>query len=174
MRKALLEEYRKLWASASLEQKKLLLSTGFNPTNPSDHGVPMPHRYVDETNGTDPKGARGYDINFQQMLAHQRKRATNGDDDLRDEFTRDDVIFVINGLLSVLDESKEPKVRLHAACIKLALGVPGMPTMSDLAVQHGITRAGVSWHVKSIQRRLGVAPSFYMRSEKACQSMRKK
>ena len=84
------------------------------------------------------------------------------------------MLDIIAKILSVLGDSDHPENRLQATCIKLAVGMPGQPNMTALAKEHDLTRAAVSLRVKTIQRKLGLPPSMYMKSEHACARLKKK
>lgn len=83
-------------------------------------------------------------------------------------FSQDDVLDILRKVIAVIDLSPSAEVRLHGTCIKLALGMPGLPTMTALANQHNLTRAAISARVKTIQRNLKLPPSLYMKSDSAC------
>jgi hypothetical protein len=168
-------EYRKWWRKLSKEEKASLLKTGFNPKNYKDDGVPSAHRYF----GGEPsdneiesrKVVFGYDINFNSYKNWQNNFAKNESYLKNRKFTNDEVLEIINRVILVLDDSNDASVKLHAICIKIALGVPGQPTMTAVAKCYNLTRAAVSLRVKTIQRNLGLAPSIYMKSEHACKKL---
>jgi hypothetical protein len=178
------DHYRKLWKRASKSEREALLLTGFDPDSPTDDGVPYAHRYFGgETES--PEGLQegsmrefaksspnGFDINFYQAMAfHRRKREE--DVVIVRTYSHDDMLELLTRVLSVLADSNDRAVRLHATCIKLALGMPDQPTMTALAKDNKLTRAAVSARVKTIQRNLNLPPSIYMKSESACQKLSK-
>lgn len=169
------DEYRKFWKSLKKEQREALSACGFDPEQPQDDGVPKPHRYF-WTDGSgeegDSEGRRtdGYDINYRQAVVFLQSRE-EVIDVIHEVMTRDEVLDVLSKVLSVMTDCNDPGVRLQGTCIKLALGMPGQPTMTSLAEENGITRAAVSLRVKTIQRKLGLPPSVYMKSEHACKKL---
>lgn len=178
------DEYRKLWKRASKAEREALLLTGFDPDVPADDGVPYAHRYFGgETDSPDgqQEGAmrefsktspNGFDINFHQaMLFYRRQREEEAV--IVRTYSHDEVLELLTRVLSVLSDSNDRSVRLHATCIKLALGMPDQPTMTALANEHKLTRAAVSARVKTIQRNLNLPPSIYMKSESACEKLSK-
>jgi len=83
---------------------------------------------------------------------------------------KDQMISVIAKVIDAFDCSKSKQVKLHADCMRMALGVPGFKSMGQLASKYGTSKAMISWRVKHIQKRVGLEPSFYMRSEKLCKT----
>jgi hypothetical protein len=178
------DEYRKLWKRASKAERDALLLTGFDPDAPADDGVPYAHRYFGgETDSPDglQEGAQrefsksspnGFDINFLQAVNFYRRQREEEVVIVR-TYSHEEVLELLTRVLSVLADSNDRAVRLHATCIKLALGMPDQPTMTALAKDHKLTRAAVSARVKTIQRNLNLPPSIYMKSESACQKLSK-
>lgn len=75
-------------------------------------------------------------------------------------------------LLEGLDESSDSSMRLHADVIRIVVGEGKPPKMTVLAKKHGITRSAVSLRCRKLLRRLGLAPSVFMRPEDEVNSMR--
>jgi transposase-like protein len=44
--------------------------------------------------------------------------------------------------------------------------------MADVAKKYGVSKATISWRVKQVQKRLGIEPSIYMRTEVTCQRLK--
>jgi len=173
-------EYRKWWRKLPKADKELLKSTGFDYKNFKDDGVPLAHRYFGgetEKQGEDNEYAstniNGYDINFSQFKKWIGDREKKEDEIARRYFLFDEVLEILNRVISILDDSNDKSVKLHATCIKIALGMPEQPNMTKLAREHNLTRAAVSLRVKTIQKNLGLAPSMYMKSEYACSKLSK-
>ena len=177
--------YAAWWKRCTAEQKAKMLETGFDPNNPEASGIGLAYRYVDSDNETSydsdgtfkqTHGPRGYNVDSIQ------KREYRPDDyylpsapHMTDRnYTKDEVLDIIAKILSVLGDSDHPENRLQATCILLAIGMPGQPNMTALAKEHDLTRAAVSLRVKTIQRKLGLPPSVYMKSEYACARLKKK
>jgi hypothetical protein len=150
------DEYQRFWKRLSKAEREALTSTGFDPRRPDDSGVPYAHRYfggepVQDEDGSGPK---------------QRERTWS---EMSEKFfSQDDVLDILRKVIAVIDLSPSAEVKLHGTCIKLALGMPGLPTMTALANQHKLTRAAISARVKTIQRNLKLPPSLYMKSDSAC------
>lgn len=189
---SLQNDYRKWWRKLSKEEKQALKATGFDYKNWQDDGVPIAHRYFGgETEKQDDNiechpltlqnksgwfsqsQTNGYDINFQQFLKWTHERNKNEDEVIKRFFSFDDVLEILNRVIEVLDDSNDKSVKLHATCIKIALGIPNQPNMTALAKEHNLTRAAVSLRVKTIQKNFGLAPSMYMKSEYACNKLSK-
>lgn len=83
---------------------------------------------------------------------------------------KDLLVSVVARVIDAFDCSRSPEVKLHADCMKMALGVPGYKSMGELAKRHDTSKAMISWRVKYIQKRVGLEPSIYMRSEKLCKA----
>jgi hypothetical protein len=173
-------EYSKWWRKLPKADKELLKSTGFDYKNFKDDGVPIAHRYFggetekqDESENSAPTSSNGYDINFNQFKKWIGDKSKNEDKIARRFFSFDDVLEILNRVISILDDSNDKSVKLHATCIKIALGMPEQPNMTKLAREHNLTRAAVSLRVKTIQKNLGLSPSMYMKSEYACSKLSK-
>lgn len=177
--------YDAWWKRCTAEQKAKMLETGFNPDNPESSGIGLAFRYVDSDNEmtfdgdgkmTKVHGPRGYNVDCIQKREYRPvdyylPSAPHMTDR---NYTKDEVLDIISKILSVLGDSEHPENRLQATCIKLAVGVPGQPKMTALAKENNLTRAAVSLRVKTIQRKLGLPPSVYMKSEHACARLKKK
>jgi hypothetical protein len=171
-------EYSKWWRKLPKADKELLKSTGFDYKNFKDDGVPLAHRYFGgETENEDRENqappSNGYDINFNQFKKWISDKNKNEDEIVRRYFMFDEVLEILNRVISILDDSNDKSVKLHATCIKIALGMPEQPNMTKLSKEHNLTRAAVSLRVKTIQKNLGLAPSMYMKSEYACNKLSK-
>jgi hypothetical protein len=167
----LYDEYKRFWKRLSKVERAGLAACGFDPTKPDDAGVPYAHRYFggepvqeNENAGT---RSEGYDINKLQSVQWMLRERSHTPMSER-MFTQDEVLDILRKVIAVIDLSPCAEVRLHGTCIKLALGMPGLPTMTSLAEQHNLTRAAISARVKTIQRNLRLPPSLYMKSESAC------
>jgi len=165
------EEYQRFWKRLSKAEREALTSTGFDPRRPDDSGVPYAHRYfggepVQDEDGSGPK-QEGYDINRLAAVRWEQRERTWSEMSEK-FFSQDDVLDILRKVIAVIDLSPSAEVRLHGTCIKLALGMPGLPTMTALANQHKLTRAAISARVKTIQRNLKLPPSLYMKSDSAC------
>jgi len=180
-------EYDTWWRRLSKGERDLLLATGFDHTNPGYAGVPKPHRYIESGKDQTADGVannsfvnfadwsmRGYDIDNQIAHAWQANRVAD-DTTMNDKtYTHDEVTDILSKVISVFTDSVHPAVRLHGTCIKIALGIPGMPNMSELGRTNNVTRAEVSRRVKNIQRKMNLPPSMFMKSDYACSRLKRK
>jgi hypothetical protein len=183
MKADMLQIYAAWWRRLTPEQKAKLTETGFDPKRPSSSGIGLAYRYVDSDKedgyDSDTKmqhGPRGYNVD-----SIQRREYRPEDYYLEPEthmtdrnYTKDEVLDIIAKIVSVLGDSEHPENRLQATCIFLAIGMPGQPNMTALAKEHSLTRAAISLRVKTIQRKLGLPPSVYMKSDYACARLKKK
>lgn len=71
-------------------------------------------------------------------------------------------------LANVISPPPRSSALLEAEIVGLAIGFPGLGSMSKVAKRHGIGRAAVSRRAKAMQERFGLPPSGYMKSEAAC------
>ena len=175
--------YDEWWRRCTQEQKDALIKDGFDPKDPSKSGISLAYRYVDfdKEDGFDSAlksqhGPRGYNVDSIQRREYRPDNYyLEPETHMTDRnYTKDEVLDIISKILSVLGDSDHPENRLQATCIKLSIGVPGQPNMTALAKEHGLTRAAVSLRVKTIQRKLGLPPSVYMKSEHACARLKRK
>lgn len=175
--------YAAWWKRCTAEQRAKMLETGFDPENPEASGVGLAYRYVDSDKedgyDTDTKmqhGPRGYNVDSIQRREYRPANYyLEPETHMTDRnYTKDEVLDIISKILSVLGDSDHPENRLQATCILIAIGMPGQPRMTALAKEHDLTRAAVSLRVKTIQRKLGLPPSVYMKSEHACARLKKK
>ena len=169
------DEYQRFWKRLSKAEREALASTGFDHADPADAGIPYAHRYfggepVCEVWNDNESRTDGYDINRVQALRWQMREREEAPVSER-VFTQDEVLDILRKVIAVIDLSTHSEVRLHGTCIKLALGMPGLPTMTALANQHNLTRAAISARVKTIQRNLKLPPSLYMKSDAACKKL---
>lgn len=167
------DEYQRFWKRLSKAEREALASTGFDARRPDDSGVPYAHRYFGGepvSDQDDETRSEGYDIN--RLAAAQWHQRERGWAEVSEKyFSQDDVLDILRKVIAVIDLSTHSEVRLHGTCIKLALGMPGLPTMTALANQHNLTRAAISARVKTIQRNLKLPPSLYMKSDAACKKL---
>lgn len=149
------DEWVSFLAGLSEEDRKKLKAAGVNLDNP--------------TNPDPPQGPNRYITNEWWIEKHAVKQGRPEESDPMKDF----MISVIAKVIDAFDCSRSPEVKLHADCMKMALGVPGYKSMGDLASRHDTSKAMISWRVKYIQRRVGLEPSVYMRSEKLCKAYSK-
>ena len=158
------DEYQRFWKRLSKAERSALSSVGFDPNQPDDAGIPYAHRYfggepLQDTNGN--FKVEGYDINKVQAVRWDLRE--RGETEVSDRtYTQDEFLDALRRILAVLGDS------LEITCLRLALGIPGQPTMTAIAEKHGLTRAAISSRVKTVQKKLGLPPSVYMKSDSAC------
>jgi len=138
-------------AGLSPEEKLKLKGNGVNLDNP--------------TNPDPPQGPNRYITNEWWIEKHAARQAVEEQSPMHDL-----MVSVVARVIDAFDCSRSPEVKLHADCMKMALGVPGYKSMGELAKRHDTSKAMISWRVKYIQKRIGLEPSVYMRSEKLCKA----
>jgi len=77
---------------------------------------------------------------------------------------------VIHKLLEAFCLFGKKDCLLQAECIKIVTGIGNPMPQVKVAKMYGLTRAGLSWRCKKIQKLLGTKPSIYMRTEEVCQT----
>lgn len=172
--------YAAWWRRLPAGERVSLLEQGFDPKNPGNSGIGFAHRYVDSDRSASswertPWSARSYDVDYALGAKWQAEMAV-GDEPLMDDrtFTQAEVLDIIRKVIAPWTDSQSPDVRLFGTCQYIALGVPGQPTMTELAKRHGVTRAEISRRVKHIQKKMGLPPSVYMKSDHACERLKRK
>lgn len=169
-------------------QQAMLAETGFDPSNPGNSGVPMAHRYVETDGGNSADGCdsfrdwktmqcwsdRGYDVDYVRGAMWQAERAAEEPPMQDKTYEYAEVLDIVRKVIAPWTESQSKDVRLFGTCQYIALGVPGQPTMTELAKRHGVTRAEISRRVKHIQRKMNLPPSIYMKSDHACAKLKRK
>lgn len=138
-------------AGLSPEEKLKLKGNGVNLDNP--------------TNPDPPQGPNRYITNEWWIEKHAARQVADEQSPMHDI-----MVSVVARVIDAFDCSRSPEVKLHADCMKMALGVPGYKSMGELAKRHDTSKAMISWRVKYIQKRVGLEPSIYMRSEKLCKA----
>lgn len=181
--------YAAWWRRLSPADRISLVEQGFDPKNPSWAGIPLAHRYVESDrsshfNSVDARpgeafkplavSPRGYDVDYSMAMRWQAERAQPENLMSERTFTYAEMLDIVRKVIAPWTESQSPDVRLFGTCQYIALGVPGQPTMTELAKRHGVTRAEISRRVKHIQKKMGLPPSVYMKSEHACNRLKRK
>lgn len=168
--------YAAWWRRLPAGERVSLQELGFDPKNPSHSGIPFPHRYVDgDRSDSIDWSKRGYDVDYALGAKWQAEMAA-GEEPLMDDktYTYAEMLDIVRKVIAPWTDSQSPDVRLFGTCQYIALGVPGQPTMTELAKRHGVTRAEISRRVKHIQKKMGLPPSVYMKSDHACERLKRK
>jgi hypothetical protein len=181
--------YAAWWRRLTPGQQVSLVSGGFDPKNPSWAGIPLAHRYVDSDRSSHFDGVdsqtdntfkpfaispRGYDVDYALAMRWQAEMAQQETLMSERTFTFPEMLDILRKVIAPWTDSQSPDVRLFGTCQYIALGVPGQPTMTELAKKHGVTRAEISRRVKHIQRKMNLPPSMYMKSDHACARLKRK
>ena len=77
---------------------------------------------------------------------------------------------LIHKLLDAFCMFGKKECLLQAECIKIVTGIGNPMPQVKVAKKFGLTRAGLSWRCKKIQKLLGTKPSIYMRTEEVCRT----
>jgi len=155
---ALSAEWKKFIARLHPAELEALKAAGVDPGNPTNAEPPLPHRYI-------------YGDSYENRLSMQ-------------EFFRKDedgkagvygsLASIIAKVIDAFDCDFEPKVMMNNDCVRIALGYRNYKSMADVAKKYGVSKATISWRVKKVQKRLGIEPSIYMRTESTCDKIRQR
>lgn len=147
------EEWARFVKTLRPEELESLKSAGINPDDYFDDTPPVPHRYI-------------YGDSFADRLALQAKPEEE------ETGVFGPLSSIIAKVISAFDCDFEPKVMMNNDCVRIALGYRNYKSMADVAKKYGVSKATISWRVKQVQKRLGIAPSIYMRTEVTCQRLK--
>lgn len=86
---------------------------------------------------------------------------------LTDEVTRLALSAIRGALANILNPSKGSSASLEATVIGLAIGYPGLVSMTHQARLHGVGKAAMSKRVVAYCEQNGMPPSPYMKSRRA-------
>lgn len=128
---------------------KKLKSAGFNMDDPLDEGLPMFHRRM-ETKQRDREDKMGYADTV--MLAYAERCKPDEPDSMMDF-----AVAVASHLIDAFDCSRDKSVRLHADCMRLAIGYPSCRSQAEVCKRYGLSKANISWRVRSIQKRFNIS-----------------
>lgn len=180
-------EYARWWKRLSPDERKALIESGaFRADDPAD-ATPLDSRsrmngqHFDFMRAEDEKS---YSNPTREMsLKSQSPSAADDVMDAEDIMLSDPRLAsldlaglrlraTLHFLLDGLDESTDPAMRLHADIIRIVVGEGKPPRMTALAKTHNISKAAVSLRCRKLLRRLGLAPSRFMRPEDEVNNMR--
>ena len=138
------------WVSKlSDAQIKKLKESGFDLDDPLDDGLPIPHRRM-ETKPRDREDKMGYADKV--MLAYSLRTS-----DDKPDAPMDFAVAVAAQLIDAFDCSRDKSVRLHADCMRLAIGHPACRSQDEVCKRYSLSKANISWRVRSIQKRFNLS-----------------
>lgn len=150
------EQRNKVWdafvAGLSEEEKKALQDAGFSLKFYHADNLAKAHRHI-------------YDDKYVDKMTFLTRVTPFADSDKEVEGA---LASVVAKVIAAYGCTNDPKVLLHNDCFRIALGYTNYASMADLAKHYKVTRATISYRVKTIQKELGLPPSIYMRSEETC------
>lgn len=147
------EEWQRFVKTLRPEEIEALKAAGFNPDDYFDDTPSVPHRYI-----------------YAESFADRISLSTKKDEEEPSVFGP--LASIIAKVIASFDCEHEPKVMMNNDCVRIALGYRNYKSMADVAKKYGVSKATISWRVKQVQKRLGIAPSVYMRTEQTCQRLR--
>lgn len=158
MSDTLQDEWKKFLSRLHPAELEALKAAGIDPGNPSNAEPPMPHRYI-------------YGDSYENRLSMQDFWKKEGD---AEGNVYGSLASIVAKVIDAFDCDFEPKVMMNNDCVRIALGYRNYKSMADVAKKYGVSKATISWRVKQVQKRLGIEPSVYMRSESTCHKIRQK
>jgi hypothetical protein len=141
--KGLRETWEDFLRKATPQQRDDLEEAGFDLADPLDENLPEFHRRF-STAGDD-------ELSEWVTMINRRKDAPA--DSPKDPLI-DFAVVVACKVIDAFDCSADKEVKLHAECMRLAIGMPSCGSQKEVGKRYGKTKAYVSWKVRSIQRRL--------------------
>jgi len=147
------EEWNRFVKTLRPEELEALKAAGVNPQDYFDDTPAVPHRYI-------------YGDSFADKLAFSTKKEEE------EVSVFGPLSSIIAKVIASFDCEYEPKVMMNNDCVRIALGYRNYKSMADVAKKYGVSKATISWRVKQVQKRLGIEPSVYMRSERTCQNLK--
>ena len=182
-------EYARWWKRLSPDERKALVDSGaFRADDPAD-ATPLESR--SSVNGNHFDFQRNEEESFNRVadragsfalsrrLLNETVDTVMGNEELSDDprvaaldLAGLRLRATLHFLLEGLDDSSDPAMRLHADIIRIVVGEGRPPRMTALARTHNISKAAVSLRCRKLLRRLGLAPSRFMRPEDEVNNMR--
>jgi hypothetical protein len=162
MKKAdLKQEWAKFIKTRTKEQIAQLEASGFDTGDPQSENLHRFHRTFQEglTNkqGNKPSdsGTQAYSEKLSFMV-HKMAGNTEKESDPAMDFA----VAIAARVIDIFDCSRDRQVRLHADCMRLAIGYPSARSQSEICDKYNLSKANVSWRVRSIQRKFDLPRCF--------------
>ena len=180
-------EYARWWKRLSPDERKALVDSGaFRADDPAD-STPLDSR--SRMNGQHFDFMRAEDEKTYSNPTREMSMKSQSPSAADDVMDAEDILLsdprlasldlaglrlraTLHFLLDGLDDSTDPAMRLHADIIRIVVGEGKPPRMTALARTHNISKAAVSLRCRKLLRRLGLAPSRFMRPEDEVNNMR--
>ena len=180
-------EYARWWKRLSPDERKALVDSGaFRADDPAD-STPLDSR--SRMNGQHFDFMRAEDEKTYSNPTREMSMKNQSPSAADDVMDAEDILLsdprlasldlaglrlraTLHFLLDGLDDSTDPAMRLHADIIRIVVGEGKPPRMTALARTHNISKAAVSLRCRKLLRRLGLAPSRFMRPEDEVNNMR--
>lgn len=133
------------------EQVDALKRNGLNPSDIRDDCIHRFHRVVEPTEQQDRDGSTYWSV---IMGNHQRKVLAERPEP--EDMIADFATAVAARVVDAFDCSRDPRVRFHADCMRIALGYTEHGSLERIAKRYDTDKQKVHWHVKTIKKRLGL------------------
>lgn len=146
MRRTWKEFLRKL----TPEDRKRLVDAGFDMDDPSVDNLPQFHKTFAPTDkDTDASEGKGR-CSRTQIDITDRYEADRKDPAM------DFAVAIAAKIIDVFGATTSQEVKMHADCMRLAIGYPSCGSQKDIAQRYGRSKAYISFRVRSIQKRLNL------------------
>ncbi len=133
------------------EQVEAMRRNGLNPDDINDDGLHRFHRLVEPDETGDGDGVTYWSL---IMGRHQRKMLSERKPDA--DPLEDFATAVAARVIDAFDCSRDPRVRFHADCMRIALGYKEHGSLEKVAKRYDTDKQKVHWHVTTIRKRLGL------------------
>ena len=135
------------------EQLEALARNGLNPDDINDECLTRFHRLVEPEDASDTSSSGSTYWTF-IMGNHQRKvdAVRKKPEDLLADFAT----AIAARVVDAFDCSRDPRVRFHADCMRIALGYTDHGSLDKIAKRYDTDKQKVHWHVKTIRKRIGL------------------
>lgn len=141
--KGIRETWDDFLAKATPKQRAELEKAGFDLADPLSENLPEYHRRFSSA-GDDERSE------WVTMINSRKDRAAESPKDPLMDFA----VVVACRVIDSFDCSQDKGVRLHAECMRLAIGMPSCGSQKEVAKKFGKTKAYVSFRVRAIQKKL--------------------
>jgi hypothetical protein len=141
--KGLKETWEEFLRKATPQQRASLEEAGFDLKNPIYDNLPEFHRMFSTTG----------DDELSEWKTMINSRIVNEPETPKDPLI-DFSVVVACKIIDAFDCSADKSVKLHAECMRLAIGMPSCGSQKEVAKKYGRTKAYISWRVRDIQKRL--------------------
>lgn len=146
-------EWDRFIATLGEDGLRTLREAGIDPKDPMEVADKRFHRTVDTSDGDGSSDGRRSSY-FEKVTKKSLMQEYTAGDAARDDPLTVFSVQVARMVIDTFDCSRSMEVRLHCACMRLALGDTSMVSQKDVCERYGINKATLSLRVRNIQRKL--------------------